>query len=55
MGHEQQFWLAQVLHRMGLPVESEAALRRAHATSPPEQQARYAGKLAWLRAQARME
>lgn len=55
ISHEQQFWLAQVLYRMGLAAESETALRRAHAASPPEQQARYAGKLAWLRAQAHLQ
>ena len=49
--HQQQFWLAQVLFRQGLAEEAEAALERARLASPPEQQPRYAGKLAWLRAQ----
>lgn len=50
--HQQQFLLAQVLYRQGLPGEAAAALEQARAASPAALQPRYAGKLAWLRAQA---
>ncbi len=53
--HELQFWLAQALYRLGEWPAAQRALQQAISTSPgPADQARYAGKLAWLRAQGRL-
>lgn len=50
---ELLFWLAQAYHRLGEVAQAQQALQQAVLASPlPDQRERYAGKLAWLRAQA---
>lgn len=53
--HELQFWLAQAHFRLGEWPAAQRALQQAISTSPgPADRARYAGKLAWLRAQGQL-
>ena len=53
--HELQFWLAQAHFRLGEWGPAQQALLQAMSTSPgPADHARYAGKLAWLRAQGQL-
>ena len=53
--HELQFWQAQAHVRLGQWPAAQRALQQAIRTSPgPADQARYAGKLAWLRAQGQL-
>ena len=53
--HELHFWLAQAHYRLGELGSAAQQLQQAASTSAsPGQQARYAGKLAWLRAQGQL-
>ena len=53
--HELHFALALLSHRLGQAGLAQRELQRAMDTSPSASlQARYAGKLAWLKAQGRL-